>query len=542
MSQHDQNPGLFQKIIVSVAAAFALSITWGWRETELFWVPTLLLIALVAAPVALARNAIGGAIGMSKRAMAHIPSTAKGTARWATPSDLKKGRKHQSGPFWGLFEGKPLFLEFEAAALTVAPAGTGKTTTIVINNLCSIETSMIVADYKGELAACCAEARRKMGQKVYCLNPSGLFTDQAGAPARYNPLIILVDDWEHSQKDMLADARAMALQLVPEPPRTGENIFFRSASRKIITFASLVEVIEKGREATPSTVQSLVANPVAFREAVFRASVSDALDGDLAALALDFSEKFESGDPRQWGSFLEGALQALEVFSPSGRIAESVSWCDFRFSDLKAQNATVFVMSDATRHDVYAPWQGLILWAGITELMRAPAGNQVTLMLDEATNFRVEGLPSLLTKLRGYGVRTWIVIQELEDFARVYGREGLEILLSQTEIQLFFGSSSPQTLDLLSRRLGRETIKTQSHSLGGKLTDGIRTSLGEDGRNLFDPDEISTQSQAILFARSKPPALIEPVSYASIWPYCRRVAGNPYHKGRKLKERIRVWL
>lgn len=542
MAQQNQSSDLFGKLAFGGVAAWALGYAYAWRETELFWAPMALMIIIAVALVETARRALTFAIKYTEQAIAKTPSTVKGTARWAAWKDFRRLVRRKSGPFFGLLNGKPLFLEYAVAALTVAPSGLGKTIKVAINQLCSIRTSMIVADYKGELAACCARLRRGMGQKVYSLNPSHRFTDQAGEPARYNPLVILLDDWLHSARDMIADARAMALQLCPEPTKLSENVFFRAASRKIITFALLVEVIEKGVEATLSSAYTLVANPAAFREAVYAALVSDALDGDLASMAQDFTEKFENGDPRQWASFLEGSLQALEIFSPSGRIAESVAACDFRFHDLKREKATVFVMSDATRHDVYMPWLGLINWCAITEMMRCEAGDQVTLLLDECTNYRVNDLPGHLTRLRGYGVRTHIIIQELEDFARVYGREGLEILLSQTEIQQFFGSRSQTTLELLSRRLGESTVKTSNYALGGCVSDGVKRSLGEDGRRLFTEDEIRTESGAILFAHANPPALTEPVSYASVWPWRRQVAGNPYHQGRKLKGRIRVWL
>jgi hypothetical protein len=56
--------------------------------------------------------------------------------------------------------------------------------------------------------------------------------------ARYNPLQILVDDWMdiEKNKDLIADARSISLQLCPEPATTGENTFFRNGSRKYLVF------------------------------------------------------------------------------------------------------------------------------------------------------------------------------------------------------------------------------------------------------------------------------------------------------------------
>ncbi len=530
-------PGLLVKAGIGLAA---LTQTYSWRETELFIVPLVAAALLSGSLVALIRMGLVRAIDAAKQARALVPSTAKGTARWAGWKDLKSAYCG-GAPFWGLLDGKPVRIDYEAAALTVAPAGAGKTSRIVIPQLASIKTSIVVPDLKGELVAVAAPLRRRLGQKVYALNPSRLFIDQAGEPARYNPLVILDDDWRFSRVDMIADARSIALQLCPEPAKASENKFFRSGSRKIIAFGCLVEVIDKGADATLAGVYQLIADPNRFREAVYAASVSDALGGEIAAMAADFIQKLENGDPRQWGSFLEGALQALEVFSPSGRIAESVSACDFRFKDLKEEKASVFIVSDPTRLDVYAPWTGLMMWCAITELVRCRTQKQVTLLCDEATNFFIDQLPSHLTRLRGFGVRIHVIIQELEDFARVYGREGLEILLSQTEIQQYFASRSQRTLSLLSERLGKATQKTSSYDLGHGASAGARRSVGEDGVPLLTPDEVRQLGGALLFAGSKAPAVLETVPYWECWPMAWFAGVNPYH-GRKRIGRPRVWL
>ncbi len=540
MSQQSNTVGPGGKLVLAGLAAWGLTHVYESRDTELFWVPMLLLILVAAGTVALARSGLSLGIKAAQKARAMIPSTAKGTAVWGRWSDLKHAMS-PSGPCWGLLEGKPLRLDYEAAALTVAPAGAGKTSQVVIPALGTIKTSVVVPDLKGELITVAGPLRRRMGQMVYCLNPPRLFIEQAGEPARYNPLVILADDWEHSRPDMIADARAIALQLCPEPAKASENKFFRSGSRKIIAFACLVEVIDKQAEATLSSVYQLIADPGRFREAVYAGLASDALDGEIAAMAADFHEKLESGDPRQWGSFLEGALQALEVFSPSGRIAESVSACDFRFKDLKSQKASVFIVSDPTRLDVYAPWTGLLMWCAITELVRCRSHKTVTLLCDEATNFFIDSLPSHLTRLRGFGVRIHVIIQELEDFARVYGREGLEILLSQTEIQQFFASRSQRTLQMLADKLGRYTAKATSYDLGRGLADSARRSVSEDAVPLLTPDEIRQLDGALVWARSNPPVITKPLAYWNCWPMAWLAGANPYH-GQKRIGRPGVWL
>ena len=534
-------PGLISQIVISAAFAWGYTQTEHLLGTQHFWVPTLALILALSAPITITRALLSFAIRKTREAIANTPSTRHGSARWAKLADFVGLRKRRHAPFWGMMNGKPLFIEYEANALTVAPAGAGKTISVVVPQLLSIKGAMVVSDLKCELAPMTKRARERMGQPVYCLNPSGTNTDVLGEPDAYNPLSILYDDWMHSPADMVADAMGMAHQLHPEPATKTDNSFFREGSRNLITFSMLSEVIDKGENATLSGCLRLLRDPDRLREALYAASVSDALSGELADRANDFLEKLNNGDTRQIESFREGAVQSLAIFSASGRIADSVSRCTFRFRDLKITPATVFIIGDATRSKVYEPWVGLVMWCAMLEIKHCRMHeNTVTFMLDEATNFRVDGLPQNMTEARGSGVRFHFITQELEEVKRVYGREALDIVLSQTEIQQFFASRSPATLDLLSHRLGNATVITDNYAMGDQTP---RRSTGETARPLLLPDEIRQLRDCLLFAHGKPPALIEKVGYHKVSPWNRRgyVGINPLH-GKRLKGRTRLRL
>ena len=58
-----------------------------------------------------------------------------------------------------------------------AALGRGKGTSLITPNLADWPGSCLVIDPKGEVAAITAERRRKMGQRVYILNPFGVLDD-----------------------------------------------------------------------------------------------------------------------------------------------------------------------------------------------------------------------------------------------------------------------------------------------------------------------------------------------------------------------------
>ncbi|GJL49747.1 MAG: hypothetical protein NPIRA01_09740 [Nitrospirales bacterium] len=381
-------------------------------------------------------------------------------------------------------------------------------------------------------------------QEVFCVNPAQLYRDKLGAPARYNPMWIPLDDWMDTDrnKDLMADTQSMALQLYPEPSIKSGDIYWRNGSRKILIFGIVFLVTQYGeKRATLSELLRLLRNVkdlIKACEAVLHSSI---LNGELADMAAELHYKLTAQDTRQVDSFLEGAIQSIIVFSASGHLAESTSICDFRFRDLKTTAATVFFVADPTKASVYAPWIGLMGWAAITELTRCQNTKPVFFLLDEATNFRISNLSESLTGLREFGIRVWFVIQELEEYARVYGRENLETLLSQTEVKQIFGVQNQKTAELVSRMLGEQSVKSTNYNLGTYVNDPVTQSVAEHSRRLLTPDEVRRFGDMVLFIRNLPPIHAVKTGYHQVKPWSDWVAANPLF-GSKLKGKTKVWL
>ena len=438
-------------------------------------------------------------------------------------------KRKYKGFLAGLHKKKPLFVTLESSGLVLSPAGGGKTVSFVIPALAHNDMSMLVPDLKGTLACVTGRYREKtLGHKIITLNPAGLYTDILGPSARYNPLQILIDDWEDPalRSQLFTDAGALAKQLYPDPPEQGENQYWRSGSRKFLIFAFLY-LVTIGGFATLSGALCLLSETGALHSALKEAAAAYHLGGDLARLARDLLAKFDSGDPRQIESFREGAVQALEVFAPSGTLAESTSMCDFRFADMKAQKLTIYLLADPTRMKVYAPWLGVLSWCALTELIRAKGTNPACFLCDEVTNFKIEGLPAMLTLVREFKIIIWLIVQELEQWAHVYGREALETLLSQTEVKIFMNARSHRTCRLISDMLGEKSIKTSSYSFGGYFLDPISQSVQESPRKLMTPDEVRRCEDVIVFVRGLRPIRLTQIGYHEITPWKNKLAINP---------------
>lgn len=507
------------------------------------------------------------------------PTGKHGTSAWATLKEVKGGlTKGKCGPFWGQYAGaagSALFFRYASNVLTLAPAGAGKGIYTVVPNIMSIGHSKVVADFKGELVCMCKAALEKRGEIVRVLNPGNLWADIVGHGDSFSPLDIIADDLARSGglRDVMDDLREMCAQILSEPgDKESDDTFFREGGRRLITDAVLFEVMVDLHDATLSSVALLIENrtrlgdmarwivgvdiqdkphpdgPFPIEQTEW-AKVHDAKDVTefaelVRARAQNLIALMSGTDNRTFESFHSGTQQSMAAFA-FGRLAPAMSRSTFSMNDLKEgkKPTTLFIVADASRMEAYKAFIGLMQWCCMTAVKRhSNKERPVYYILDEATNYKVNGLETLLTWGRSYGLRLHLIFQDLDTFSKVYGPTAVETLLSQTEIKQFLpGQRSPKTLELISRQmLGDQTVMATGTS---RTIDqfGLNENLSEAARPLATPDEIRRMQEGILFVRQHRPILFEPVSYAEIEPWRSQVGINPFH-GKPFRKKIKLRL
>lgn len=492
----------------------------------------------------------------------------KGTAGWIikrreiTPELKKRGW----GPYWGVFKGREIIADYASNALTLGPAGTGKGVGCVMPTILAIRHSKTVIDFKGELSAVLSDVLRTRGETVRIINLGDLWTEIIGASDAYNPLCLIVDDfWRPGGlQDVSDDLHEMAMQLYPEPAKSGhggDNLFFRDGSRGLIAFAIVACVLVYGEGATLGHVAELlydresllrdaqwVAGRLKTESGVAIMPIQDSpwvdrhdpLDVEnfityIRGIAGSVADLLDAEDSRTADSFITGAQQALARFNITTRAHKKTGRNSFRFADQKADGrpVTVFIVADASRIEAQAPVLGLLQWCALTEWKRHPNKHKpVYLVADEATNFKISGLDSLLTWGRGFGIRLHLILQSFSAFERVYSRETLKTLLSETEIKQFLaGQREPETLRQIAAILAEASWVVQGHrgarKFGVSDLDGF--DYREEARPLMTPDEIRRTDKTILIIRRARPMLVELPPIAAIAPWRKQIAVNPFH-------------
>ena len=256
----------------------------------------------------------------------------------------------------------------------------------------------------------------------------------------------------------------------------------------------------------------------------------------FAGLASSVADLLASDDSRTADAFITGAQQALARFNATTRASKKTRRSTFRFAEQKQGNrpVTVFIVADASRIEAQKQLLGLIQWCMLTEWKRHENKHcPVYLIANEATNFKIHGLDSLLTWGREYGVRLHLIIQSLSAFRRVYGQDVLNTLLSETEIKQFLaGQREPETLKLIEDvMLGQQSLSAQGHS-GGRDQGGFGisgTNYSENARPLMTQDEIRRTDKTILIIRKNKPMLTDLPPIAAIAPWRKQIGINPFY-------------
>ena len=364
-----------------------------------------------------------------------------------------------AGPRWGRSQIIRLFTYVHL--VTFAPTGRGKGVGVLVPNLLSYLGSCVVTDPKGELYGLTGEHRRvKFGHRVVRLDPFAL-----GGPGSdtFNPFDLIEIDSPH----LLDMCRDLANMLVVRTGKEHDPYWNDSAELILTAFIAFVAACERSPEhRNLQTVRDLVSSRDSYAKAVKAMQESDACGGMLRR----FGQLLSWYVDRELGSVLT-SVQRHTNFLDSAVVAASTARSSFDPLALRRVPMTIYLCLPPERLVTLAPLQRM--WIGC--LLRAVAlgganeHNPVLFLLDEAGHLgHIEALEDAVTLMRGYGVRLWFFFQSVGQLTECFG-ERAGVFLDNIDTQQFFGINAMDSADVISKRMGDATIRTESRQRGTSL-------------------------------------------------------------------------
>ena len=176
------------------------------------------------------------------------------------------------------------------------------------------------------------------------------------------------------------------------------------------------------------------------------------------------------------------------------------------------ENGTVYLLGTSTGASATAGIVAAFVEDVVEAARRSAAASPgarldppLSLALDEAANYPLPSLPSLMSEGGGTGISTIVVLQSLAQARHVWGEHAASAIWDAAIVKVILGGgSNARDLDDLSRLIGQRERATTSTSRGG---DGRRTTSTSTAMvPILEPAQLRTLpfGTAILLMRAAP--------------------------------------
>lgn len=516
-----------------------------WIASRLGNSPTARRLRIVGGTLDNLRNGVSGKTNAvdAVSEMAADKAT-HGSARWGTAAEMTAGghlaQNSQAAAGFALARatdapaGVDQRFRFSGHVVTVAPTGSGKGIGAVIPNLLDYPGSALVLDVKGENAAVTARARRKLGHKVFVVDP---FNVTKGETHAFN----LLDRINTSDPECVSESAALADSLVIVDAK-GDGAHFDESAKTLLQGLMLhVSSLEDSGRRNLGELRRLLTSD----EETFLGTLADMAADDGAAFGIPArsANTIMSMADRERGSVLSTARRHT-AFLDDPRIASTLARSDFELANIKTELMTVYLVLPANKIGPNARFvRGFVasVIAAITSSTKQPA-HRVAFFLDEFGQLGyMKAIEDAVSLLRGYGLSFWVFIQDLSQLKGVYPK--WQTFLANSA-KTFYGTDDFDTAKYVSDSLGQATIEYETHNEGKNTGSGVSGGGGSmnrgksagssqqfTGRHLLTPDEVMRlgPERPIVLVKGEYPYQLTRLNYLTDPEYVGLADPNPYH-------------
>jgi type IV secretion system protein VirD4 len=448
--------------------------------------------------------------------------TTYGSARWADTREVcRAGLLGSDGVVLGGLGGRYLRHDGPEHVLCFAPTRSGKGVGLVIPTLLTWPYSTIVHDIKGENFQLTSGWRARFGSVL-------LFDPTNPASAAYNPLLEI-----RKGDNEVRDAQNIADILVdPEGALERRNHWEKTSHSLLV--GAILHVLYAEADKTLAGVAHFLSDPSRRIETTLNAMLATPHLGErvhpvVASAArelLNKSENERSGVLSTTMSFL-GLYRDPVVAKVTGR-------SDWRIRDLVdgAQPISLYLVVPPSDIARTKPLMRLVLnqiGRRLTESLDTDRPRQkLLLMLDEfAALGRLDFFEGQLAFMAGYGIRSFLITQSLNQLERAYGPN--HAILDNCHIRIAFSTNDERTAKRVSDALGTATeMRAMKNYAGHRLSPWLghlMVSRQETSRPLLTPGEVMQLSpnEAIVMVSGVHPVRARKVRYYEDPQFQRRI-------------------
>lgn len=345
--------------------------------------------------------------------------------------------------------------------LIIGATGTGKTTGYVIPNMLRMNSSMIVADTKGNLCKKLGPTLEENGFKVYVLD----FMDPDGE-ACYNPLDYVRRD-EKTGKFREQDIMTIAYSIIPDSVNL-QDTFWPSSARTL-----LVCLISYVLEALDPEDRNLTAVADVFKVVCEQFDRSPSNDKTVAFLdewAVLHPDSFSArkykmfkgvmSADKTWACIQQFLSNGLDLFDYDNARKLFSANGDFRISDLGKRKSVLFLnVSDTDRSldrviNVFYSQAFQVLCSDADSKPQGRLDVPVRIILDDfATNVNIPDFDKIISVIRSREISVSIILQSTSQLETLYSRPAALTIMNGCDHILYLGGNDMETASFISSKV-----------------------------------------------------------------------------------------
>lgn len=379
--------------------------------------------------------------------------------------------------------------------LIIGATRSGKSRNVVLPSICTMALageSMVVVDPKAELYLYTYPYLERLGYEVVAID----FKEPLKSN-RYNFLQPVIDAINMGDNALaVTRARDTATMLVPDRPESHTDPIWINGERSIL-MASILAVVadNQGRpeyQNLANAYQFIVemGRPGPKGEVPLSRYLRGLSPEHPARLVAGISEVAPS---KTRGSFFASGGSTLNVFTDPA-IHTMTAATDFDLHTTGERKRAIFIILPDHK-STYYPIASLFVYQHYQALVdccdrhggRLP--RRVNFICDEFGNFvKIPDFDKFMTVGGGRGIRFHLFLQDFNQIDEKYGDKVGRIIRANAETWIYLQTDNPETLEELSKKLGKYTIK--SPGLSGNSGGDSSASYNFTGRDLLMPEEI----------------------------------------------------
>lgn len=211
---------------------------------------------------------------------------------------------------------------------------------------------------------------------------------------------------------------------------------------------------------------------------------------------------------------IDNTMKAPLIIFTDPVVASATSASDFRLDEVRKKKMTIYVGI----HPKALPRFSKLLNVMFSQLLgintqvlpeQDPSLKyQCLVLLDEFTALgNIEIIQKSVAFMAGYNMRLMLIYQDNSQVEKEYGKDGAKSIFANIACQVEYTPTQQEQAEMLSRKLGTQTVKGKSISRNRGKGGGGSVSISDQSRPLMLPQELKemdTRKEIIFFRHTLP--------------------------------------